>query len=151
MRPDQAEDEKLRTPADARDHYQASEREALGPSDGTVCSASSVRVWRVSYDPNYGEYFVVEGNKEVRKTRANAELHAAAPKMLAALQSLIGVIDSHDIQTEDCDRRGHLYCDCLQRAREPALDAIREALGQNAGVLAQPNGPSESKKDVPGG
>lgn len=98
----------------------------------TTCSASSVKDWRVSYDPNYGEYFVVDGIEEVRKTRANAELQAAAPKLLAALQSLLGVIDSHDIQTEDCDRRGHLYCDCLHRARKPALDAIREALGQNA-------------------
>ena len=31
------------------------------------------------------------------------------------LRELMEVIDAHDIQIEDCDRRGHLSCDCLHR------------------------------------
>jgi hypothetical protein len=47
MRTDQAEDKKLRTPADARDGYQASQRAALCPSDATACSLSSEdREWK---------------------------------------------------------------------------------------------------------
>lgn len=38
MRPDHAEDEKLRTPAEALDYYQASQRAAKVPSDVTPCS-----------------------------------------------------------------------------------------------------------------
>jgi hypothetical protein len=45
-------------------------------------------------------------------------------RLAEALRNLMAVIDSHDIQTEDCDRRGHLYCDCLHRARKPALEAL---------------------------
>jgi len=41
MRPDQAEDEKLDAPANARDRYQARKRTALGPSDAAACSPSS--------------------------------------------------------------------------------------------------------------
>jgi hypothetical protein len=39
MRSDQAEDEKLDAPANARDRYQARKRAALDPSDATACSA----------------------------------------------------------------------------------------------------------------
>lgn len=40
MTPNEIEDEKLRTPADARDHYQASRRESLCPSGAVPCSPS---------------------------------------------------------------------------------------------------------------
>jgi len=44
--------------------------------------------WKVAYDPSYGEYYVVEGNSEVKKTKANAELQSAAPELLEALERL---------------------------------------------------------------
>lgn len=31
------------------------------------------------------------------------------------LRELVGIIDSHEIELGDCDRRGHLHCDCLHR------------------------------------
>lgn len=40
------------------------------------------------------------------------------------LRELAGIIDAHDIQIEDCDRRGHLSCDCLERK----MKFIREFL-----------------------
>jgi hypothetical protein len=55
-----------------------------------------------------------------------------------ALRNLMAVIDSHDIQTEDCDRRGHLYCDCLHRARKPALTALATLDPNRHNTQAQP-------------
>lgn len=52
------------------------------------------------------------------------ELTEQRDRLAEALRNLMAVIDSHDIQTEDCDRRGHLYCDCLHRTRKPALAAL---------------------------
>ena len=40
------------------------------------------------------------------------------------LREIAEIVDAHDIQIEDCDRRGHLSCDCLERK----MKYIREFL-----------------------
>lgn len=46
-----------------------------------------------------------EDNKEFERLQ-NAERH---------LKELMAIIDSHEIDLHDCDRREHLHCDCLFR------------------------------------
>lgn len=47
----------------------------------------------------------VADNKEFERLQT-AERH---------LKEIREIIDAHEIQVEDCDRRGHLHCDCLER------------------------------------
>lgn len=45
-------------------------------------------------------------------------------RMRAALEQVIGVIESHEIASLDCDRRGELYCECLDSAIAQARKAL---------------------------
>lgn len=40
------------------------------------------------------------------------------------LRELVEIIDAHDIQIDDCDRRGHLACDCLERKMKPVREFL---------------------------
>lgn len=56
------------------------------------------------------------------------------PEMLAddearvALAALVGTIAAHETRSEDCDRRGETYCDCLDRAVEQARAALGSSI-----------------------
>ena len=95
-----------------------------------TCSASSVKEWRVAYDPNYGEYYVVDGNDEVKKTKENAELQAAAPAMLDALLSVLRSIAEPDGEW-----------DCIKK-----IDAaVAKAIGRNVADLDR----DDEEEDAP--
>lgn len=53
-----------------------------------------------------------------------AELIAERDRLRAALAQLCGVIDVHETRSEDCDRSGKEYCDCLDKAVEQARQAL---------------------------
>lgn len=40
-----------------------------------------------------------------------------APGLREAAEHILSVIEAHDIATFDCDRRGDVYCDCLDKAK----------------------------------
>jgi hypothetical protein len=46
--------------------------------------------------------------------------------MICAVRDLLKVIDAHEIDTIDCDRRGDVHCDCLTRAKAKVEGAIAQ-------------------------
>lgn len=46
-------------------------------------------------------------------------------RLRAAIENLCGIIEAHEIDTLDCDRRGEIHCDCLERAMEKARAALK--------------------------
>ena len=43
-----------------------------------------------------------------------------ADERFKALHDLLLVLDAHEVETLDCDRRGNKYCDCLEKVLKPA-------------------------------
>lgn len=50
------------------------------------------------------------------------EGHAVA--IQAALENLIAVLEAHEVATRDCDDSGRTFCDCIDRAKKRASDAL---------------------------
>jgi hypothetical protein len=125
MRPDQAEDEKLRTPADARDHYRASQRERLSPSGVVPCSACWGVLKRTEH-PEYFNGFTSEGG--ACWTSSKAETLRVDSKEIARIIEKIAA--SPWLRT---------------------MEGIRWEYLPNDPVELPPNGGSESKKGVVGG
>lgn len=90
MRPDQAEDEKLRTPADARDHYKLSQRAALVPSDAAACSAVAT-IRRHKYPHEY-----IGWNMEHDSPKWTSDRLDAAPVPLEILISELNKIAARE-------------------------------------------------------
>jgi len=54
-------------------------------------------------------------------------------RIASAVRELLSVIDAHEIDTLDCDRRGVAHCDCLQRARAN-VEACLPNVGREGGA-----------------
>ncbi len=65
--------------------------------------------------------FLIQRQHDADADTAEFERLKKAEKLLREIAELV---DAHDIQIEDCDRRGHLSCDCLERK----MKFIREFL-----------------------
>jgi len=56
--------------------------------------------------------FLIQRQRDADADNAEFERLQKAEKHL---REIVEIVDAHDIQIEDCDRRGQLSCDCLER------------------------------------
>ncbi len=45
--------------------------------------------------------------------------------LIKAAQDILAILDAHEVDTLDCDRRGDIHCDCLDKAKEKLENALK--------------------------
>ena len=90
--------------------------------------------WRVVSD-GISHWIEIEPNKIalIKANKADRDLIAAAPDMLAALEKIVDVMPEHEPHDgrDGCQMNGYLPCNC---AYAPAMEQARAAMNKAKGA-----------------